>query len=81
MVEMLSVLGFQIRFKPKGSVFVFAELPAYCQISDASPFLCLLLIYQKVSHCCTKPVYAEKSYTGKVQNVPQLLSACMLRCL
>ncbi|XP_078159168.1 uncharacterized protein LOC144554720 [Carex rostrata] len=33
-VEMLSVLGFQIRFKPKGSVFVFAELPAYCQISD-----------------------------------------------
>lgn len=45
MVEMLSVLGFQVQFKPKGSVFVFAELPDCCQISDASFFNCILLIY------------------------------------
>lgn len=33
-VEALSDLGFQIRFQPQGSVFVFAELPETWQLSD-----------------------------------------------
>ncbi|KAJ4783396.1 Kynurenine--oxoglutarate transaminase [Rhynchospora pubera] len=33
-VQILSVLGFQVRFKPKGSVFIFAELPDHCELSD-----------------------------------------------
>ncbi|XP_008807770.2 kynurenine--oxoglutarate transaminase-like isoform X3 [Phoenix dactylifera] len=33
-VQMLSSLGFQIRFKPQGSVFVFAELPENWLLSD-----------------------------------------------
>ncbi|XP_072979128.1 uncharacterized protein [Typha angustifolia] len=33
-IEMLSNLGFQIHFKPQGSVFVFAELPENWHISD-----------------------------------------------
>jgi aspartate/methionine/tyrosine aminotransferase len=37
-VEMLSVLGFQVQSKPMGSTFVFAELPDFCWISYASVF-------------------------------------------
>nr|CAD1840069.1 unnamed protein product [Ananas comosus var. bracteatus] len=33
-VEMLSKIGFQIHFKPQGSVFVFAELPENWHLSD-----------------------------------------------
>ncbi|XP_073113795.1 uncharacterized protein [Elaeis guineensis] len=33
-VQMLSSLGLQIRFKPRGSVFVFAELPENWLLSD-----------------------------------------------
>ncbi|XP_010268060.1 PREDICTED: uncharacterized protein LOC104605133 isoform X2 [Nelumbo nucifera] len=33
-VKMLVGLGFQIHFKPQGSIFVFAELPKKCLLSD-----------------------------------------------
>ncbi|KAJ3691848.1 hypothetical protein LUZ61_021012 [Rhynchospora tenuis] len=33
-IQILSVLGFQVRFKPKGSVFIFAELPDHCELCD-----------------------------------------------
>ncbi|TVU00675.1 hypothetical protein EJB05_53883, partial [Eragrostis curvula] len=33
-LQLLKDIGFHISFKPQGSVFVFAELPRSCQISD-----------------------------------------------
>ncbi|XP_034690613.1 kynurenine--oxoglutarate transaminase 3-like [Vitis riparia] len=33
-IKMLAGVGFRIQFKPQGSVFVFAELPESCLLSD-----------------------------------------------
>lgn len=35
-IKMLSEVGFQVHNKPQGSVFVFAELPKSCLLSDVS---------------------------------------------
>ncbi|KAH9306252.1 hypothetical protein KI387_010656 [Taxus chinensis] len=33
-VDLLNAIGFKVHFKPQGAVFVFAELPQTCAISD-----------------------------------------------
>ncbi|KAG6493320.1 hypothetical protein ZIOFF_048302 [Zingiber officinale] len=36
LIKMLSEVGFQVHNKPQGSVFIFAELPKTCLLSDVS---------------------------------------------
>ena len=37
-VELLAEVGLCIQFKPQGSIFLFAELPEKCLLSDVWPF-------------------------------------------
>jgi len=41
-LQLLKDFGFHISFNPQGSVFVFAELPSSCQISDVSSYAMIL---------------------------------------
>lgn len=43
-VNLLTRVGFKIQFKPQGALFLFAELPENCKLSDVClPFTLLVL--------------------------------------
>lgn len=39
MVKVLAGVGFRLQFKPQGSIFLFAELPENCSLSDVRKIL------------------------------------------